>query len=99
MLVVVVVVVIVILFVVFLLFEWLVDVWLCLYGELVDVLFVLDVMKENLFVVVFCMLLMVSCLCDFWLLFFSFFICGVSINGYVGMYLIVMCSDYGMIEV
>jgi predicted MFS family arabinose efflux permease len=36
---------------------------------------------------------------DFWLLFFSFFICGASTNGYVGTHLIAMCGDYGMSEV
>jgi predicted MFS family arabinose efflux permease len=36
---------------------------------------------------------------DFWLLFFSFFVCGASTNGYVGTHLIAMCSDYGMTQV
>ncbi len=36
---------------------------------------------------------------DFWLLFFSFFICGASTNGYVGTHLIAMCGDYGLTEV
>lgn len=36
---------------------------------------------------------------DFWLLFFSFFICGASTNGYVGTHLIAMCADYGMTQV
>lgn len=36
---------------------------------------------------------------DFWLLFFSFFVCGASTNGYVGTHLIAMCGDYGMSEV
>ena len=36
---------------------------------------------------------------DFWLLFFSFFICGASTNGYVGTHLIAMCGDYGLSEV
>ncbi|MDR5780438.1 MFS transporter [Caballeronia sp. LZ065] len=36
---------------------------------------------------------------DFWLLFFSFFVCGASTNGYVGTHLIAMCSDYGMTPV
>ena len=36
---------------------------------------------------------------DFWLLFFSFFICGASTNGYIGTHLIAMCGDYGMTEV
>ena len=31
----------------------------------------------------------------FWLLFFSFFICGVSTNGYIGTHFIAMCGDYG----
>ena len=36
---------------------------------------------------------------DFWLLFFSFVICGARTNGYVGTHLIAMCGDYGMTEV
>jgi predicted MFS family arabinose efflux permease len=36
---------------------------------------------------------------DFWLLFFSFFICGASTNGYIGTHLIAMCADHGMSEV
>jgi predicted MFS family arabinose efflux permease len=36
---------------------------------------------------------------DFWLLFFSFFICGASTNGYIGTHLIAMCADHGMTEV
>ena len=30
---------------------------------------------------------------DFWLLFFSFFICGASTNGYIGTHFIAMCGD------
>jgi predicted MFS family arabinose efflux permease len=33
---------------------------------------------------------------DFWLLFFSFFICGMSTNGYIGTQFIAMCGDYGI---
>ncbi|WP_283148053.1 MFS transporter [Silvimonas soli] len=36
---------------------------------------------------------------DFWLLFFSFFICGASTNGYIGTHFIAMCGDYGLSEV
>ena len=36
---------------------------------------------------------------DFWLLFFSFFTCGASTNGYIGTHLIAMCGDYGLSEV
>jgi len=36
---------------------------------------------------------------DFWLLFFSFFVCGMSTNGYIGSHFIAMCSDYGIAAV
>jgi sugar phosphate permease len=36
---------------------------------------------------------------DFWLLFFTFFICGASTNGYIGTHFIAMCGDYGLSEV
>ena len=36
---------------------------------------------------------------DFWLLFFSFFVCGASTNGYIGTHFIAMCGDHGMSEV
>ncbi|WP_241352393.1 MFS transporter [Burkholderia cenocepacia] len=58
-----------------------------------------DATKENPLAVAFRTLLMASRSRDFWLLFFSFFICGASTNGYVGTHLIAMCSDYGMTEV
>ncbi|MFZ6848976.1 MFS transporter [Undibacterium sp. RuRC25W] len=36
---------------------------------------------------------------DFWLLFFSFFVCGMSTNGYIGAHFIAMCNDYGILAV
>ena len=33
---------------------------------------------------------------DFWLLFFSFFICDMSTNGYIDSRFIAMCGDYGI---
>ena len=36
---------------------------------------------------------------DFWLLFASFFICGLSTNGFIGTHLIAACMDRGMPEV
>ncbi|MES2071098.1 MAG: MFS transporter [Pseudomonadota bacterium] len=33
---------------------------------------------------------------DFWLLFISFFVCGMSTNGYIGTQFIAMCGDYGI---
>ncbi|WP_114814063.1 MFS transporter [Paraburkholderia kururiensis] len=54
---------------------------------------------QNPLKVAFGTLAMASRTRDFWLLFFSFFICGASTNGYVGTHLIAMCGDYGMTEV
>jgi predicted MFS family arabinose efflux permease len=36
---------------------------------------------------------------DFWLLFFSFFVCGMSTNGYIGSHFIAMCGDYNILAV
>jgi predicted MFS family arabinose efflux permease len=54
---------------------------------------------KNPIKVAFGTLAMASKTRDFWLLFFSFFVCGASTNGYVGTHLIAMCSDYGMTQV
>lgn len=35
----------------------------------------------------------------FWLLFASFFVCGLSTNGLIGTHLIAFCADYGIPEV
>lgn len=35
----------------------------------------------------------------FWLLFSSFFVCGLSTNGLIGTHLIAFCADYGIPEV
>jgi MFS family permease len=55
--------------------------------------------QQNPLKIAFDALFMASRTRDFWLLFFSFFICGASTNGYVGTHLIAMCGDYGMTEV
>jgi predicted MFS family arabinose efflux permease len=55
--------------------------------------------QKNPIKVAFSTLGMASKTRDFWLLFFSFFICGASTNGYVGTHLIAMCADYGMTQV
>ncbi len=36
---------------------------------------------------------------DFWLLFFSFYICGLSTNGLIGTHFIPLCFDHGISEV
>jgi MFS family permease len=35
----------------------------------------------------------------FWLLFFTFFVCGLSTNGLIGTHFIPLCQDFGMAEV
>ncbi|WJF90254.1 MFS transporter [Paraburkholderia bonniea] len=69
------------------------------YGEPVDAPAPPQVKKQNPLALAFGTLAMASRTRDFWLLFFSFFICGASTNGYVGTHLIAMCGDYGMTEV
>jgi predicted MFS family arabinose efflux permease len=58
-----------------------------------------DAPKQNPLAIAFGKLASAGKTRDFWLLFFSFFICGASTNGYVGTHLIAMCGDYGMSEV
>ena len=36
---------------------------------------------------------------DFWLLFGTFFVCGLTTNGLVGTHLIALCGDHGLSEV
>lgn len=54
---------------------------------------------KNPIAVAFGTLAMASKTRDFWLLSFSFFVCGASTNGYIGTHLIAMCADHGMSEV
>src|ERR1700719_3169617 len=55
--------------------------------------------NANPIVIAFAALRKVSTFGDFWLLFFTFFICGASTNGYIGTHFIAMCGDYGLSEV
>ncbi len=57
------------------------------------------VAPKNPIKVAFGTLAMASKTRDFWLLFFSFFVCGASTNGYVDTHLIAMCSDYDLTQV
>ncbi|WP_323123102.1 MFS transporter [Burkholderia alba] len=75
------------------------DVQLRPYGEPADAPRASESAKQNPIAVAFGTLFSAGRTRDFWLLFFSFFICGASTNGYVGTHLIAMCSDYGMSEV
>ena len=69
------------------------------FGEPADSPISNSVTKQNPLANAFGTLAMASRTRDFWLLFFSFFICGASTNGYVGTHLIAMCGDYGLSEV
>jgi len=69
------------------------------YGEPADAPPRTDATKQNPLAIAFGTLASAGKTRDFWLLFFSFFICGASTNGYVGTHLIAMCGDYGMSEV
>ncbi|HVE07332.1 MAG TPA: MFS transporter [Paraburkholderia sp.] len=69
------------------------------YGEPDDAPLRTDATKQNPLAIAFGTLASASKTRDFWLLFFSFFICGASTNGYIGTHLIAMCGDYGMTEV
>jgi predicted MFS family arabinose efflux permease len=75
------------------------DVSLRPVGEKADQPPAAAVAPKNPIKVAFGTLAMASKTRDFWLLFFSFFVCGASTNGYVGTHLIAMCSDYGMTPV
>ena len=55
--------------------------------------------NANPIVIAFAALKKASTFGDFWLLFFTFFICGASTNGYIGTHFIAMCGDYGLSEV
>jgi sugar phosphate permease len=55
--------------------------------------------NANPIVIAFAALRKASTFGDFWLLFFTFFICGASTNGYIGTHFIAMCGDYGLSEV
>jgi len=55
--------------------------------------------KKNPFMIAIDALLGSLKMRDFWLLFISFFVCGMSTNGYIGTQFIAMCGDYGITAV
>ena len=67
-----------------------------LYGEPADAALTYVEARKNPVAIAFQALRRAAKVRDFWLLFFSFFICGASTNGYIGTHFIAMCSDYGM---
>jgi hypothetical protein len=68
------------------------------YGEAPDAP-VVPVVKRNPVFAALSVLRMGIRSIDFWLLFTTFFICGLSTNGLIGTHLIPACVDYGIPEV
>ncbi|GAB3266624.1 MFS transporter [Chitinimonas naiadis] len=75
-----------------------VEVGLRAYGEAADAP-VAPAQMQNPIAIAFGALAKASKSRDFWLLFFSFFVCGASTNGYIGTHFIAMCGDYGLTPV
>jgi len=69
---------------------------LTLYGEPADAPLAVTDTRKNPIRIAFSALAKAMKVRDFWLLFFSFFICGASTNGYIGTHFIAMCHDYGL---
>lgn len=67
-----------------------------LYGEPADTPLTTTEAKRNPITLAFGALGRAIKVPAFWLLFFSFFVCGASTNGYIGTHFIAMCGDYGM---
>jgi predicted MFS family arabinose efflux permease len=72
------------------------DLGLPLYGEPADAPLAEPASRKNPIAIAFGALGRAVKVRDFWLLFFSFFVCGASTNGYIGSHFIAMCSDYGL---
>lgn len=70
-----------------------------LYGEPADAPLAVGQSRTNPIAIAFGALARASTRFDFWLLFFSFFVCGASSNGYIGSHFIAMCGDNGLTEV
>jgi sugar phosphate permease len=72
------------------------DLGLPLYGEPADAPLAPPEPRKNVIAIAFGALGRAVKQRDFWLLFFSFFVCGASTNGYIGTHFIAMCGDYGL---
>ncbi|MFZ6646956.1 MFS transporter [Undibacterium sp. TJN25] len=78
------------------------DLGLKLYGQTVDTdaaTLAAESSKKNPFMIAIDALISSVKMRDFWLLFISFFVCGMSTNGYIGTQFIAMCGDYGITAV
>jgi sugar phosphate permease len=72
------------------------DLGLTLYGEPANAPLAAQPSRKNPIAIAFGALGRAVKVRDFWLLFFSFFVCGASTNGYIGSHFIAMCGDYGL---
>ena len=75
------------------------DIGLSTYGSNAPILAEARVETKNPLTIAFAALGKAMRIRDFWLLFFSFFICGMSTNGYIGSHFIAMCGDFGILAV
>ncbi|WP_394781382.1 MFS transporter [Undibacterium sp.] len=78
------------------------DLGLKMYGQTVDTdaaTLAAESSKKNPFMIAINALTSSLKMRDFWLLFISFFVCGMSTNGYIGTQFIAMCGDYGITAV
>lgn len=78
------------------------DIGLKMYGQTEETdaaTLAAEASKKNPFMIAIDALLSSLKMRDFWLLFISFFVCGMSTNGYIGTQFIAMCGDYGITAV
>lgn len=66
------------------------------FGEAADAPAQAEVARSNPVAMAFGALGRAAKVRDFWLLFFSFFICGATTNGFIGTFFISMCGDHGL---
>lgn len=75
------------------------DIHLYAYGAVASQPGLTKAVMDNPFVIAWRALMRAVPTRDFWLLFGSFFVCGLSANGLVGTHFVAFCSDAGMPEV
>ncbi len=69
------------------------------FGEAADAATLAQTPRGNPIAMAFATLREAAKVREFWLLFFSFFICGATTNGYIGTFFIAMCGDHGLTPV
>lgn len=75
------------------------DAGLSAYGSAADAPPAPPATRQNPFANAFVTLFRAARMRDFWLLFATFFVCGMTTNGLVGTHLIALCADHGIAAV